>query len=44
MFMPAPLDILLDPISLSLLGMYALLMLWEAIFPVVNYQWLNTGS
>ena len=33
MFMPTPLDILLDPISLGLLGMYALLMLWEALFP-----------
>ncbi len=31
--MPTPLDILLDPISLSLLGIYALLMAWEALFP-----------
>jgi sterol desaturase/sphingolipid hydroxylase (fatty acid hydroxylase superfamily) len=31
--MPTPLDILLDPISLSILGMYMLLMLWEGIFP-----------
>jgi sterol desaturase/sphingolipid hydroxylase (fatty acid hydroxylase superfamily) len=31
--MPSPLDILLDPISLSLLAMYALLMIWEAVFP-----------
>lgn len=31
--MPTPLDILLDPISLTIIGMYALLMLWEAIFP-----------
>jgi sterol desaturase/sphingolipid hydroxylase (fatty acid hydroxylase superfamily) len=31
--MPTPLDILFDPISLIIIGMYALLMLWEAIFP-----------
>jgi sterol desaturase/sphingolipid hydroxylase (fatty acid hydroxylase superfamily) len=31
--MPGPLDILLDPISLYILGLYALLILWEAIFP-----------
>jgi len=31
--MPTPLDILPDPISLSLSGMYALLMFWEALFP-----------
>lgn len=31
--MPTPLEILLDPISLTILGIYALLMLWEAIFP-----------
>ena len=31
--MPTPLDILLDPVSLYILGMYALLILWEAIFP-----------
>ena len=31
--MPTPLEILLDPISLSILAIYALLMLWEAIFP-----------
>ena len=31
--MPTPLDILLDPISLSILGIYFLLMLWEAFFP-----------
>src|SRR5215213_5815267 len=31
--MPTPLDILLDPVSLSILGIYFLLMLWEAIFP-----------
>lgn len=31
--MPTPLDILLDPISLSILGIYLLLMLWEAFFP-----------
>lgn len=31
--MPTPLEILLDPISLIIMGMYFLLMLWEAIFP-----------
>lgn len=31
--MPTPLDILLDPVSLSILGMYVVLMLWEAFFP-----------
>jgi len=31
--MPTPLEILLDPISLSIIAMYALLMIYEAIFP-----------
>jgi sterol desaturase/sphingolipid hydroxylase (fatty acid hydroxylase superfamily) len=31
--MPTPLDILLDPISLVILGIYGTLMLWEAAFP-----------
>lgn len=31
--MPTPLEILLDPISLVIMAMYALLMLYEAIFP-----------
>jgi sterol desaturase/sphingolipid hydroxylase (fatty acid hydroxylase superfamily) len=31
--MPTPLDILLDPVSLIILAMYAVLILWEAIFP-----------
>ena len=31
--MPNPLDILLDPVSLGIIGMYALLMLWEALLP-----------
>jgi sterol desaturase/sphingolipid hydroxylase (fatty acid hydroxylase superfamily) len=31
--MPTPLEILLDPVSLYLLGLYAALILWEAIFP-----------
>lgn len=30
---PTPLDILLDPVSLSILGIYLLLILWEAFFP-----------
>jgi len=33
MEIPTPLDILLDPLSLIILGMYAALMLWEALFP-----------
>lgn len=31
--MPTPLEILLDPISLIALGMYTLLIIWEALFP-----------
>ena len=31
--MPTPLDILLDPVSLIFLAIYALLILWEAAFP-----------
>lgn len=31
--MPTPLEILLDPISLVIIAMYALLIAWEAIFP-----------
>ena len=31
--MPTPLEILLDPVSLYILAMYALLMIWEAIYP-----------
>ena len=31
--MPTPLDILLDPVSLTILCIYGLLMLWEALFP-----------
>ena len=31
--MPTPLEILLDPISLGILALYAALMLWEAIAP-----------
>lgn len=31
--MPTPLEILLDPISLTALGMYAFLIIWEALFP-----------
>lgn len=31
--MPTPLEILLDPISLTFSGIYAVLMIWEAIFP-----------
>jgi sterol desaturase/sphingolipid hydroxylase (fatty acid hydroxylase superfamily) len=31
--MPTPLEVLLDPVSLYILGMYMILMIWEAIFP-----------
>ena len=31
--MPTPIEILLDPISLAVLGLYAALMLWEALAP-----------
>jgi len=31
--MPNPLDILLDPVSLYILAMYAILIIWEAVFP-----------
>jgi len=31
--MPTPLEILLDPVSLAVLAMYAILMIWEAMFP-----------
>ena len=31
--MPTPLEILLDPISLIILVMYAILIVWEALFP-----------
>lgn len=31
--MPSPFDILLDPVSLAIMGMYVLLMAWEALFP-----------
>lgn len=31
--MPTPLELLMDPISLIILAMYAGLMIWEAIFP-----------
>lgn len=31
--MPSLIDILIDPVSLSILGLYVFLMLWEALFP-----------
>ena len=34
--MPTPLEILLDPISLVAIGMYALLIVWEALFPATK--------
>ena len=34
--MPTPLEIIMDPISLTALAMYAGLMLWEAMFPATR--------
>ena len=31
--MPSPLELLLHPLSFAFFGMYAVLMLWEAIAP-----------
>ena len=31
--MPTPLEIILDPISLTIIGLYAAMMLWEALAP-----------
>ncbi len=31
--LPSPIDILLDPVSLAVIALYAGLMIWEAIFP-----------
>ena len=31
--MPTPLEILVDPVSLIILAMYAGLFLWESVFP-----------
>lgn len=31
--MPSPIDIVLDPVSIGILALYALMMLWEALFP-----------
>jgi len=31
--MPSPLELLLDPVTLIILGIYAALMIWEALFP-----------
>lgn len=34
--MPSPIDLLLDPVTLGVLSIYALLMIWEATFPGRN--------
>lgn len=39
--MPTPLEILLDPISLIAIGMYAFLIIWEAIFPAAKLPEVN---
>src|SRR5690606_25684659 len=33
MNLPSPIDVILDPISLMVIGLYGLLILWEALFP-----------
>ncbi|MCI0507795.1 MAG: sterol desaturase family protein [Gammaproteobacteria bacterium] len=44
--MPTPLEIILDPVSLTVFGIYAVLILWEAIvparpLPVIRGWWLR---
>jgi sterol desaturase/sphingolipid hydroxylase (fatty acid hydroxylase superfamily) len=39
--MPTPLEILLDPVSLYILGMYLLLILWEAFFPARKLPYVS---
>ncbi len=39
--MPTPLELLLDPLSLIILAMYALLMLWEWIFPAKKLPYIK---
>ncbi|MEL6357132.1 MAG: sterol desaturase family protein, partial [Bacteroidota bacterium] len=39
--MPTPLDILLDPVSLIFLAIYALLMIWEATFPARDLPYVK---
>ncbi len=43
--MPGPFEILIDPVSLIVIGMYAGLMIWEAIFParvLPRVRWWKT--
>ena len=43
--MPTPLEILLDPVSLIVIGMYAGLMIWEGIYParvLPRVKWWKT--
>ena len=48
--MPTPFEILLDPLSLIIIAMYALLMLYEALFParalphVKNWKWKGIAA
>lgn len=39
--MPTPMDILLDPVSLYILGMYAILIIWEAYFPANKLPYIK---
>jgi sterol desaturase/sphingolipid hydroxylase (fatty acid hydroxylase superfamily) len=45
--MPTPIEVLLDPISLLVIALYATLMLWEALFPArqlpVSRAWRFRG-
>ncbi len=45
--MPTPIAILMDPISLAILAMYALLVAWEAVFParvLPEISWWKTRA
>jgi len=48
--MPSPLDLLLDPISLTVFAIYGALILWEALFParslprVRYWRWLGVAA
>jgi sterol desaturase/sphingolipid hydroxylase (fatty acid hydroxylase superfamily) len=39
--MPSPLELLLDPVTLIILGIYALLMIWEAVFPARSLPYVK---
>ena len=39
--LPNPIDVLLDPISLIIIGIYGFLMLWEALFPAKQLPYIK---